>query len=1099
MTAAARDEGHPERTRAALDPERSVVVEACAGSGKTWLLVARIARALLAGATPGEILAITFTRKAAEEMRERLLRRLRDLALAPDDRSLDRMLEELGVPANDRPGLRARARGLLEAVLGASPQITLNTFHGWFAQLLGAAPLEFGHGSFALVDQVDPLIEEAFDTWINRLGRQPAAPPALALERLLRDYREHTTRRLLLQFMAHRTEWWAYTRGAPDPVAFACDRLATDLGVTPGHDPLTSLFGDPSFETRLSVAAAFMAERGEKRLRVAAPAMEALARPDPDRDLETAFGIVHGALHKQDGTLYEAVAKLLDKADDPRRDAFASLVEDVERCADARAETRVWAMNRDVLICGHALVGVYQRLKEARGVADFTDLEWRAAELVADSDHADYLQFRLDARYRHVLLDEFQDTSPLQWRVLRAWFEASAASGSAPAVFLVGDPKQAIYRFRGADARVFELAADFLQRELSAPRLRHNLSWRSAPAVIDTVNRLFENVRELAGFVRHEARHADMTGSVQLLHARAPSAPPRAADAGEFAGRALRDPLSEPREEKRRPAQEAEAAELARRIAATVGHAEVDGPDGRPAKARYRDILVLVQRRTQLDIYEAALRRGGIPYVTARLGGLLDALEARDIDALLRFLGTPSDDLALAHALKSPLFSCTEDDLLSLARGEPQGWWNRLRDRVSEPRASPSLGRAHRLLQRWLDLVGTVPLHDLLDRVYFEGDAVRRFRAAVPPHQASGVEANLVALMELALENDAGRYPTLSRFLDDLRRMRDLPDRESPREGGLPASFDAVRIMTVHGAKGLEAPIVWVLATSGSKQKEAGLDVLVDWPPTDDRPRHFSILGRVKERGKARAGLIDEERAAAARESANLLYVALTRARQTLIVSGCERDGGDWYARIAAVLPETLVESRAEPARATPAPEPTPMPFEPEPLAHGPVGRRVAVESDPARREGIRLHALLEALAARTDLTDADLASLIGADDSEGLALCARARAIVGSPELRRYFDPTRHVRAHNEVSYADSNGEVRRIDRLVEFEDEVWVLDYKTGLSDQPPEERAMRHREQLLAYRDAVTRLFPGRRARALLVFEPGRGVEVVPDAPA
>ena len=213
--------------RDALDPTRSVVVEACAGSGKTWLLVSRIVRLLIAGVAPSEILAITYTRKAAQEMQARLNDWLRELAIAPEE-TVREFLRQRALSDAEISLALPRVRGLFETVLTCRPALTINTFHGWFLDLLQRAPLNSGAaGSIALLEQTSPLIEEAWQGLAEQLLDAPDSPTAHALNNLFRDYGLTSTRKLLQNFINKRAEWWRYTHGQAEPLAFALDQLQT--------------------------------------------------------------------------------------------------------------------------------------------------------------------------------------------------------------------------------------------------------------------------------------------------------------------------------------------------------------------------------------------------------------------------------------------------------------------------------------------------------------------------------------------------------------------------------------------------------------------------------------------------------------------------------------------------------------------------------------------------------------------------------------------------------------------------------------------------------------------------------------------------------
>jgi ATP-dependent helicase/nuclease subunit A len=1081
-----------ELNRAALDPARCVVIEACAGSGKTWLLVSRIVRLLLAGAKPSEILAITFTRKAAQEMAARLHDWLHDLATLPDEEVID-FLRIREVPESEIRDLLPKARTLLEGFLTDQPGITMGTFHGWFLQLLRKAPLAAGAGAASLVEQTSALIDEAWQLFAEHLRHNPESPLARALDYLFATCGLANTRSLLIGFLHKRAEWWSFVRGAPDPVQFALDRLRAQMPVAPQADVCAELFGDATFIAQLREYTALLARNGTPGDRKTATAVLASEPLPPARRFE----ILCSKLFKTDGELRArapnaAVERRLGAAGQARLlELHAGLGARLAVARSHLTEQAMFRLNEAGLACGHELLAAYQRIKAERGLIDYTDVEWQAWELLNESQHAEYMQYKLDARYRHILLDEFQDTNPLQWQVLSAWLTASVEAGSRPTVFLVGDPKQSIYRFRRAEPRLFGIAAQYLQERFGARRLEQNVTRRNAPPIVEVVNALFGQEPLFEAFLAHETLRPRLPGAVQVK-------PLIAHDEEELAPVAWRNPLDAPRVDATDRRREREAQQLARTIGQIVGRWEVRDESGTPRPARYEDIMVLVARRTHLDIYERALRHAQIPYLSSRQGGLLDTLETGDLMALLQFLVLPSSDLHLAHALRSPLFSAADEDLALLASSPGSNWWRRLQKLAHEGAAPETLARAYALLSGWLREVDRRPVHDLLDRIYFEADVMRRYEAAVPAPMRTAVAANLRAFMEVALATDAGRYPSLQGFLHQLADLKRATPEEAPGEGIVVEGADAVRILTVHGAKGLEAPIVWLLDAAASDRRAEGYSALVDWPPEAALPGHFSLLTRKSETGASREPLVSRETQLAAREDLNLLYVAMTRAKQALIVSGIDGRGADssWHAKVAAAVERVgALPVALPPAAAQPAP-PTAVPVLDRALLEAlsaplNVGRRVDNLVDPRRRHGTLLHALLEHMAPPRAIEDRDfLRRKLGLDESEFERIWKEAHAILASPELRRFFDPKQYLRAVNELAYVSESGELKRIDRLVELEGEIWVLDYKTGEAIDPENlaAAAKPYRKQLEEYRAAVSKLIPGKPVSSALVFAGG-----------
>ena len=1078
----------------ALDPSRSVVVEACAGSGKTWLLASRIVRLLLAGISPGEILAITFTRKAAREIEERVVDWLHLLATG-SDAQLIAFLAERGVSADDET-LRV-ARGLYECVLAAQPRLAVNTFHGWFLQLVDAAPLSANLSGAMLVETDSRLFDELWQSFATGLQKAQESHVTQGFVRLLGELGLDSARRLIRRALDRRSEWLAFGEDSPDIAAKVIDALREQLGVVEDSNALDDFFSG-AWTIDFQIYLGFLE-------------MSELAR-----DQEFAV-LVAGALDEQQTTIrFEALRGVLlteknslrqrkpSKAAEKRfgvegvahfLEMHGRLGERVLECVERQTAERIFAFNQDACAVFAAFLVHVDEFKKARRQIDFVDAEWNVLKLLRDEETAAFLQARLDARYSHVLLDEFQDTNPLQWQILLAWLGAYS-DAARPGIFLVGDPKQSIYRFRRAEPRLFSEASDFLVREFEALRCEQDATWRNAQPIVDVVNALFLSVAEFEPFRKQASFAGAVPGRVELL-------PLCGKTEGEerTEREGLRDPLTEPdvEAEDLRLVQEAEG--LAVKINEMVGVCQIEekGADGQSRKRAvcYGDFMLLVRTRTNLACYERALSAANIPFDAGSRGGLLAALEVRDIVALFEFFVTPMADLKLAHTLRSPVFACSDEDLMRLAARSEPSWWQRLQVLAGEGGATPRLARAARLLSEWLQAADRLPAHDLLDRIFHQGEVIERYRLAVPVAAGASVEANLRALLLLALDLDGGRYPSLPRFIDELRDLRDADSNDAPDEGAIEAhSLDAgrVRILTIHGAKGLEAPIVWLLGANASPRPPNSWDVLVAWPPDAHSPQHFSFYGRKEDHGVARQPLFDAESAAAKREELNLLYVAITRARQVFIASGIEssRSKSDTPYRLleAALeklgdglaygdkLPElALVEQEIAQRVASVAQSPMPS-----------VGERRRAP-DAAERFGILLHALLEHRTGG-DMADGWWKEL-GFDDGDYLRVVPVAERLLAAPGLQRFFDPAQYRRAWNEVEVAGSDGGLQRIDRLVELDSGFWVLDYKSSGSST---ERIDDYREQVSGYCRAIAAVFPERVVRGVLIFSDASLVELL-----
>jgi len=1137
-------------TRAACDPARSVVVEACAGSGKTWLLVARLVRLLLAGAAPHEILAITFTRKAAEEMRERLMEVLAGFSRDTDEQVIEALVMRGLTPAGAREAL-PRARNLHARVLASPGRMAIDTFHGWFGTLLRGAPLASGIvPAAALREDALRMKSEAWKPFWRALAAPQFAPLRKAYETLVDAIGEFQARGLLDAMFHARSEWWALKEHR-DPA----DLLRSALGDDAAGNPLAELLCDDAWLDECQGLATGLGQGGKSEQNHAlaiGSALEAIrdwraraAESDDSDDGDDEGGASHcfGLLRtafltgKGEPRAVKRTAALVKACGEGGADELLALHGDLcARLEEVRArmcEAAVLAVNLALYELGDALLSRYQQYKNEQRAMDFADLEWLAARLMSDEDTATYLQVRLDARYRHLLLDEFQDTNPLQWRILQGWLAGYASLGEGPTVFLVGDPKQSIYRFRRADARLFDTAREMLVSAFGATVLRTNRTRRNRPEVLQWVNAVFDTARADGRYPLYETQTSALAGPGGPVWLLPLVEQPEEEGKPEPSKDDHRDTLTQPR----RQTGDSLRREEGRRVAAWLRHIHAtvpvrEGSDGeRPA--RWSDIHLLVRRKTHLADYERAFREAGIPCLSPRRGGLLATLEALDLSALLGFLMTPESDLEFAHVLKSPLVGASDADLIALARMEGEGgWWARVAAQGVPAACSPALGEGVERLRRWLEIAPRWPVHDLMDRIYHEGEVRRRYAEAAPTEIREQVLANLDAFLKLSLDLDGGRYPSLPKFIDELREIRRGDEGESPDEGGMAESadeapedehagstLDAVHILTVHAAKGLEAPFVVLLDANHSEPAPDNAGILIDWPPQSPVPLHLSAYGKRSERGLARAPLFAAEAALAERENWNLLYVAMTRAQQGLLVSGVKgRAGkadespgseiaGSWYVRLAsagvgeavAAYPDGQAQHEADAAQAATRVRFTDFRLRyRDAIAPADVGEEEDVYDAEAARHGELVHALLERLtrnpAAFAALPDA--ATVLRWFPAPGLApawpqqveeALAAVRTMLAAPDLRPLLFAGDAVSARNEVELYDARGRLLRIDRLVEFDDRVVVIDYKLRLL---PQERAA-YAAQLAGYVAALGPIFPGQRIEAGLATAQGEWI--------
>jgi ATP-dependent helicase/nuclease subunit A len=840
---------------------------------------------------------------------------------------------------------------------------------------------------------------------------------------------------------------------------------------------------------------------------LAHPSQRLLAPPVQSllSDLARTLGRHPGAVCRKQGALLEQARALDDAAlrlaavrtslltdkGTPRKalEGVAGMSEAVvllERLADACEQQVAHGEHLRMVRLSRALFTEFAAYKRSRGLADMLDLERFALAVLRDATLAGWVQERLDAKVRHLLVDEFQDTNPLQWQALHAWLAGYAGAGGGasgqrpPGIFIVGDPKQSIYRFRGAEPRVFSAARDFVVQGLGGNLLTCDHTRRNAPEVLQALNGVFDQAQadgHYEGFRPHTTEepsspHAGVFVLERVLRPERLS-PAAAADDG------WRDSLTTPRVEPDELLREQEAARVADAIAALAD-----------AGMAPRDIQVLCRKRQSLRLLEHALAKRQLPCAAAEDTALIESPEARDLAALLDVLASPSHKLSLAHALRSPVFGASDEDLVAIAAAsaEHRDWWRGLRELASP---SDALARARELLERWRQAAQRLPPHDLLDLVVAEGEVRQRTAAAVPPVQRAAALLAIDAMLHQALTLDGARYATPYNFVRALKRRALLVPA--------PLQPEAVQLLTVHGAKGLEAEAVFVMDADPKPQNPETATLLVDWPVDAEAPRHCAFLYSESRCPPSLRGMLLRESTAREREELNGLYVAMTRAKRRLVISATESQQASaapsWWQRLqpwAAPLQvaPAAVRHRDEATRPAVLAD---VPAWNRMLAPGatPSAAAAAVD-DVASRLGQAVHRVLEWAAVGAD---PDLPRLAQAAAGEFRADAREVGRLAGriwrSPACLRFFAGPQLLWSGNEVPVSEG-GEMLRIDRLVALAEgggrAWWVLDYKL----QHAPEALPAYREQMARYRRAVQALQPGEPVHAAFITGAGEVIE-------
>ena len=910
----------------ACNPALNATVSASAGSGKTWLLITRIVRLLIDGAEPGNIIALTFTRKAAGEMQIRLNERLFAMATATEE-ELDQLLRLIG--SDNHQQTKHIAAGLYEKLMHSLYPVRIQTFHSFCQDILSRFPLEAGiPPGFDLIEDSSLLERQAWQMLFDE-ARQRSGPHSRpgnlnddlnnSLDTIMQFCNgPDNTLTSLRSFLAHRSDWWAYTANANNPVDYACVELTRTLQLdkqTVNSSSVIDQFLDDSIEQKLQVFANLLREIKNKTSEKHADSIDEALKHDNNN---SCFALISSAFLKKDGEALvqgrKHSAAMEKKLGSENTERFLELHQDIsakiQYVNEQLKRLQTLNINKAWFFAGHRYVEIFQQLKTEMRLLDFTDLEWKCYQLLQHADNAHWVQYKIDQRIDHILIDEFQDTNPTQWHLLSPILEEIAANPEQRprSVFLVGDEKQSIYSFRRANPALQAQASQWLADMLDAKATPLDFSRRSSDAIIHSVNQIFEQADILAimtGFTTHGTHLDTLPGKVVLCDLfEEDEDETDETEAADNEVMFFRNPLIQARKISVRTLRHEEADFIARQIQHLIDTAELITDDGSVRPIEFGDIMILMRNRTHIGIYENALKQYGIPFIGNKKGGLLDNLEIQDLNCLLNTLVTPYNNLALAQVLKSPIFNASDDDLILLARQKSEAhWYKRLLLLAAEhdDKLSKPLQRAANLLPRWQQLAEHLPVHDCLDRIFSEGNIIKRYVAASRPENRQNIASNCQRFLELSLETDSGRYPSITRFLQRLHHLQSYS--ANPPEEPLSQSDESrVRLMTIHGSKGLESPVVFLADCNGTASNKNAYASLVRWPAEKTQPANFQLQLSKDNTDSITQQLQQEKLHEQKREELNLLYVALTRAREQLYISGVASNRSQdhsWYQIIA--------------------------------------------------------------------------------------------------------------------------------------------------------------------------------------------------------
>ncbi len=1070
----------------ATDPAVSAWVDANAGSGKTKVLADRVLALLLRGTPPERILCLTYTRAAAAEMRIRIERELAGWATATDE-ALALALARLVVPKPD-DDMRNRARRLFARTVDGPVGLRIDTIHAFCQSLLGRFPIEAGVSPwFQLADEREALTRQANarDAALEQRGDVIEA----AATEIADNLSEYNTRTFIAELLSHRSVF------GPESLAKLKDVL-----VLP-EVPKRSAAGMAAIREAASILAS-----GSVRDKQHAARLQQWANGDDfsDEGIEE----IRKVFYKSDGEpRHEIGAKRLAGSDRLPGLLKAERERVEQLCAYRRIEATLRA-SEAMLALGDAVDGEYRRSKGRAGLLDYDDLIERALGLLRRASAA-WVHYKLDRGIDHVLIDEAQDTSPTQWRLIEAltqeFFTGEGASDETRTLFAVGDPKQSIYRFQGADPTGFDrMRREFEQQALGAGQRWENVplevSFRAAPVLLEAVDMTFADEDMDLGLNGtapvHKPSRSGAGGRVEIWPL----------EVGET--REPGDPFEAPRHYLREDVAETALADrVARRIASWLERGEPVAPGGRPMRAG--DIMILLPRRKNRPFIPrviAALKQHDVPVAGIDRMTLADELAAMDLAAIGDLILLPEDDLTLATVLKGPLFGFDDEALFELAHDRKGTLWAAL----SARRETEQFGSCFEVLGALRVRADRIGVYDFFAELLAEGGLRQKIMARLGEEASDPIDEFLNA----ALDYERRHPPNLQGFLQWLRSGEAEVKRQLDQQGR-----DEVRVSTVHGAKGLEAPVVILPDTTSVKTARNDPHLLREgdlllWPPSKGKDK-IDPVSKL---------LLEAHRQADNEERRRLLYVAMTRAADRLVVCGWNNSGRElsddcWYHTVRNRLsdrmtpeedtdfdePLMVMERHAEEPEAEEHPgscKPSPaLPswarqLVPQTAAPPDSDEDAFPVSSPLRNKaggrfgrGRAIHKLLELLPEiaperRLETACRFLAATPRlADEAEATA--REAIAVLDDPAFGAVFGPGSRAEVPL-VGRLGSEIVSARIDRLALLPEETLIVDFKSGRAPPPdPAQAPAAYLRQLARYVALLRRMQPDRPVHAALLW--------------
>lgn len=878
----------------ACDPNLSFVVEACAGSGKTWLICSRILRFLVEGGRPSSVLALTFTNKAASEMHNRLNQFLYFLATRPYEKVIEKLLS-IGINESQIDDVYPRARSLYESILVEADQPNICTFHSWYCKILLMSPVRLGvYSHISLSSSSKEFQQQVWQKFLDTQKKTHNSEDSefmllvenIGLRAIKISLCSLISIRIEVESVLKNLNFTTQDHSLKESIEL-CETKKIIWCKKKSNEALFLFHHFKLLEDRNEFSRLLKDLNPKNLLKIS----DYILRKDKS-------SLAYQFIRKKDEGIWKEKSEEVKHRTQEFARSLILLFRDCQILIHQARDSVLIKLSKTFFLCLDKYV--FEK-KET----DYAGLEYLAWKNIS-GEHGSYIHNRLDFKYDQILIDEFQDTSSCQWKILKNWLEEYITSefgvdSTSPKIFIVGDPKQSIYRFRGADPRVFHKASEWLKKNFHAQKFRTNKTRRCAEKIVKFMNSLFQN-KDSFFYEKHYSLNK-IQGNVFLL-------PIIKNNVDAIRKNLDRNWLVDPLGGKDSELWKIEGEQIAKLLLKIKTSLDDFAWD---------DVKILVRSRIHSQDISESLSKFGIPNVLDSNLNLLDQQEIIDLVALMRFLLEDKSDYSFVAVAKSTLFAIQDEELVWLKNisdvmDSKNTLWKNLNNLVKDnkktvPKKFLNFVKSMILYSEKLEFM---PVQDFLQYIVSSSPMVENLEASLDLHRFKNAISNIEKFIEFALDVDFGKFPSLAKFLTQLRHAKKYRDIESLNVDHID-EFEAISIQTLHSAKGLEARVV-VLAGMGDLENydKDGIKWLYSLDQNLEKIVSMSTYKSGDFLDENQEKILQHEKKLLEEEKLNLLYVGVTRAKEILIMSAVEqkKQKNSWYDLVASNSNECHVLNR---------------------------------------------------------------------------------------------------------------------------------------------------------------------------------------------